>query len=271
MSLTIGQVSQLFKLSSETIRYYEKEGLIHPRRKEGSTYRTYSSWDIFDLAECLRYRNMDFSLKETKNMMKHDDLKLIEETYASKIEIIKKDIAEKQIVLQSLKENYEKIKNASLNVGNYWFKTEHEKVCVKCTTGQKEEYADFDYTNHTLSKWFWKNPMLRVFIQFPGTPARWKNDENDWFFGIDKEYFDMLDLPLEGTFSIPAQRYLHTIIDMGERGQLSLKRLESVFEHIRSRNLMIGGDILGEMLVRFYENHKWRRLVDIMVPVKNSG
>ncbi|MGN0401467.1 MAG: MerR family transcriptional regulator [Acetatifactor sp.] len=41
-------MEQLLNIPRETIRFYEKEGLIHPRR-EGNGYRNYSGEDV----ECL--------------------------------------------------------------------------------------------------------------------------------------------------------------------------------------------------------------------------
>ena len=49
----IGDISRLFNLSSEMIRYYEKMGIIDPIRDEKNGYRYYSIFDIYILLECL--------------------------------------------------------------------------------------------------------------------------------------------------------------------------------------------------------------------------
>ena len=45
----IGDISRLFNLSSEMIRYYEKMGIIDPIRDEKNGYRYYSIFDIYIL------------------------------------------------------------------------------------------------------------------------------------------------------------------------------------------------------------------------------
>ncbi len=40
------QVEQMTGISRQNIRYYEKEGLLSPKRDEGNGYRIYSREDV---------------------------------------------------------------------------------------------------------------------------------------------------------------------------------------------------------------------------------
>ena len=44
--MNIKQVEKLTGISSQNIRFYEKSGLIHPKRNEESGYREYNEEDI---------------------------------------------------------------------------------------------------------------------------------------------------------------------------------------------------------------------------------
>lgn len=68
--LQIGEISKILGVKPETIRYYEKEQIVSPQRKKNGTFREYSIWDFFDLMECRRFREMDFSIKEVKRLLK---------------------------------------------------------------------------------------------------------------------------------------------------------------------------------------------------------
>ena len=46
MRYKIGDLARLFNLSTESIRHYERQGLIHPQKAEGSSYRYYQAWDM---------------------------------------------------------------------------------------------------------------------------------------------------------------------------------------------------------------------------------
>lgn len=60
MEYTIGQTSELVGLSSYTLRFYEKEGLIPNIKRNKSGIRIYNENDIFwiDLVRCLRDTGM---------------------------------------------------------------------------------------------------------------------------------------------------------------------------------------------------------------------
>lgn len=51
MEYKIGEVSKILNISKEMIRYYEKQGILKPSRKEDNNYRTYSVMDVFLLME----------------------------------------------------------------------------------------------------------------------------------------------------------------------------------------------------------------------------
>lgn len=49
MNYNIKEFSQLLGLSVDTLRYYEKCGLISPKRNEVNKYREYNEKDGFDI------------------------------------------------------------------------------------------------------------------------------------------------------------------------------------------------------------------------------
>ncbi len=49
--LSISRVSQMFHISTRTLRYYEQIGLITPQKKENFAYRTYDEEAIVRLQQ----------------------------------------------------------------------------------------------------------------------------------------------------------------------------------------------------------------------------
>ena len=47
MEYKIGEVSKILNISKEMIRYYEKQGILKPSRKEDNNYRTFSHGCFF--------------------------------------------------------------------------------------------------------------------------------------------------------------------------------------------------------------------------------
>ena len=65
--MTIGQVAELLNISTYTIRFYEKQGLIHvPRNDKG--VRVFDNQSIEALKAILHYRNVGMSLEDIRRV-----------------------------------------------------------------------------------------------------------------------------------------------------------------------------------------------------------
>lgn len=70
MTYKIGEVAKLLGISSETVRYYEREGVIQSQKiDQESGYRYYEALDINALMRVRMYRNYGFTLQEAKEML----------------------------------------------------------------------------------------------------------------------------------------------------------------------------------------------------------
>lgn len=65
----IGELAELFQLKADTLRYYEKHGLLSPSERTGSGYRMYSEQDAVILNFILRAKNVGFSLNEIQELV----------------------------------------------------------------------------------------------------------------------------------------------------------------------------------------------------------
>lgn len=72
--LTIGKVAKGAGIGIETVRFYEKEGLIGPAARTESNYRVYGDGDIIRLRFIKRGKALGFTLKEIKELLalRHD-------------------------------------------------------------------------------------------------------------------------------------------------------------------------------------------------------
>lgn len=69
LQLSIGQVSRRTGVSVETIRYYEREGLIESPPRKASGYRQYGDADVTRLAFIQQAKSLGFSLKEIGELL----------------------------------------------------------------------------------------------------------------------------------------------------------------------------------------------------------
>ncbi|MDU2265917.1 MerR family transcriptional regulator [Clostridium celatum] len=99
--MLINEVCNLTGLTKKAISYYEKQGLLKPK-KSNNGYREYSEEDIALLNEISLYRKLDIAIKDIKVIVKSKDKKYI-------INNIIKDKQNKEIQIRMQKRCLEKI------------------------------------------------------------------------------------------------------------------------------------------------------------------
>lgn len=99
----IGEISKLYNISVDSLRYYEEIGLLHPTRAE-SGYRFYSIHDIWQLNVIRDLREIGFSMEQIRESLTSHSV----ESTVRLLEEEQKAIQERLASLQSLNENVKK-------------------------------------------------------------------------------------------------------------------------------------------------------------------
>lgn len=75
---SIGEAAKAVHTTSETLRHYDRIGLVKPSKKdEWTNYRYYTEQDIVRLNTVRALQLMDLSLQKIKRVLEYDDLKKI--------------------------------------------------------------------------------------------------------------------------------------------------------------------------------------------------
>lgn len=124
--MTIGEVSKKFNISKDTLRYYEKEGLISPVSKQNNR-REYKENDIesINFILCLRGAGMPIeTLKKYINLCRKGD-----ETAQERRDIL---IEQREILSQKIKEMENAYNKLSYKIDFYYQNLlEKEKEIIK--------------------------------------------------------------------------------------------------------------------------------------------
>lgn len=98
----IGEVANILGVSADTIRYYEKAGIVYSKKDPSNGYRYFTPADIYALLDVLFYRSMDIPVEEVRNIMnsyQHRDVKKLLE---QKQEQVQAKIREQQVLLERI-------------------------------------------------------------------------------------------------------------------------------------------------------------------------
>lgn len=138
---TIGALSKFTGVSVHTIKYYEKVGLISSHRDKHSNYRSYDVRVCTDLYECMKYRNMEFSLKETATLLKEADERLVDQMLIQKSREIDQEIERLKRIKKQVDTYRREVDELNLRLGD-WFIEEVPHLYVYKQTHNLEYRED---------------------------------------------------------------------------------------------------------------------------------
>ena len=68
--LTVGQVAKKAKVNAQTVRFYERQGLVTPSKRSESGYRVYSANAPQKIRFIKNAQELGFTLKEVSSLLK---------------------------------------------------------------------------------------------------------------------------------------------------------------------------------------------------------
>lgn len=68
-TITIGQLAKAAKVNIQTVRFYERQGILRPINRTGSGYRVYDKESLKRLNFILQAKELGFSLKEINDLL----------------------------------------------------------------------------------------------------------------------------------------------------------------------------------------------------------
>jgi len=84
LKFTIGEVSKILDIPIDTLRYYDKIGLLPPRERESNGYRYYDLEQFDALFTIRMLRAMDVSIEQISALLKEDSLQALEKLLSAK-------------------------------------------------------------------------------------------------------------------------------------------------------------------------------------------
>lgn len=268
--MKIGEISKMLGISIETIRFYEKEGIVKPTRDNDSGYRDYEMWDLFYLIDCMEYRNIGMSVKEISQFIQCGTIDDLLAYIKSKKLSLNRQIIEAKSLLGFLEDYESKLRILPMNVGNYWIVERPEISYVPSTVREGQNYRkNTEYDG--LSEWISKRPYVdsTQLIDVSEMESDQELDRDIWAASIPTENMAILGLREdEYVKKLPRSICMTTVLDIGDRGTLSLNRYRDVLEKVREKGYIPTGTITSNLIVRCWKDGGYYRLAEVKIPLK---
>lgn len=127
MKLSIGQVSKLYDISKDTLRHYDKIGLLKPEVNEENGYRYYSYKHLDQLSLILWTKYLGISLSDIKETIESEDIK----EYSNLVKRQQNIITEKINKLKNLQNHLKEVDEILDKIVNFENEYNFNKIEIK--------------------------------------------------------------------------------------------------------------------------------------------
>ncbi|MGI6029282.1 MAG: MerR family transcriptional regulator [Candidatus Heteroscillospira sp.] len=147
----VSELAGLYGLNSDTLRYYEEQGLLHPGRSENG-YRQYGIADLCDLNIIRSLRALDMSVEDMRGYLKNRSARGTGEMLLTRRRIMEEKIAVLQKELAAVEQRCARLEEAmSLPVGRPEKRRLPRRDCVLLREPGTPE-AEVDYLLKKLER-----------------------------------------------------------------------------------------------------------------------
>ena len=202
---SVGEAAKAVHTTSETLRHYDRIGLVKPSKKdEWTNYRYYTEQDIVRLNTVRALQLMDLPLQEIKKVLEYDDLKNIVDFLAQAEKKADEKIAALQYSkskIQLAKADYERKLQTQQRLQGAFLKDYPERVILLSDTLEVPILDNlWNYLNYFYEK---VTPALREQFAFEDLAGIYTENGATRLFAVCVRYTDVNGLKI-----LPKGKYL---------------------------------------------------------------
>lgn len=264
----IGEVSRVFGIPNDTLRYYESRGIVTPRRDEESGYRYYDVWDMNYLLDSLWYRSYGFSLNEVAMMIHTDELDEFQKRYRVREMEILQDIEEKKRVLESIAAHSQKLGRIKNELGRFNIENSPEMIWQR----QRDRSIMENGENAAhIRRWVELMPHINhTFVMPEVKPTEGEFTDYCWGFSMTPDKIGRYPVEMgKGTEYIPSYKSVHTVFCAGGEGTFMDSFNSTVIAPIKRQGHTPTRPPVGNLLVRVHDKKgEMVRYFEVWVPIE---
>lgn len=263
----IGEVAKILGISPELMRYYEEKGVVTPLKDKKSDYRYYEAWDVNFLIECLWFKNFDFSIKDISQILSEYSYDKLENVLVSKTAELMEEIAHKQMILDRLCEQTERLASAKNNVGKCDIRTSPEIVRFL-------HRFNFIYKNspeiQSLSKeWLNYFPFSRRCFEIGAYDLCAGGTDLAWGYSLDIHYVDKLGIAVKPPLAhLKPQKSIYSVVRQPGKYQFSARSLDYMIDYAAQNSIKLCGEAQGHLLCSVCEDGEMTGYFEVWLPIE---
>lgn len=262
---SVNDVAELTGISVYSIRYYDRIGLVVPKR-DNAGQRVYSYYDILDLTRRNHYKEMGFSLRETEWMLSASSAGQIEPFLERKESELRRQTLLLNMAEHNLKSLSKQMKRLRLFLNKItvlerpscWH-VPHSRDGIVCQ--QEGSRKARELTGNSLYTFFFPEPSSNG----------WEDCAN-WDVTIDSPFAERIGFDsIPGSYHIPEELCLYSTFGVPGTEFIRREDIRFLYEYVEANGMKQNGTIYGRDIINRTENGEMVRYYEVWMPIAETG
>lgn len=242
MDYTIKKFACMQGLTVDTLRQYEKKGIIKPYQDQENGYRYYTDMDVRIVSTARWFSSLGFSLSQVATIMENLSNDELHKACTSRVMEQKRQIAFEEVKLKELlrfQRYYELIET-----GEPFYEEVMLPELIYLPHSEKDQLDQDEEVLPYVRAWMDILPVTFYTRRVPFASLKGE-EEFSYYMAlcITKDNARLWPLPVPSfAKSSPQRKCIHTIIRKNFEDVLSLKHMEQALEYLKERNLTLAGE-----------------------------
>ena len=259
MRLTVGEISKVLGLPSESIRYYVREGLIRPEKNTENNYWEYSSEDLLLITDIMFYRDLGLSINSIKEIF--GGLSLYE--IGDVIERTKKEINDKieeyTTMLQKIESWAEYYNDELSNIGKFTIGEMPANYRISRFYDQSEHIASYLKDSICVNKDDWENLSISFLYNYKESP-----DKINQYISLEK---NDRTTKRNRDYDVVEEKNCISLMTQAIYDEDIPKLVAPLIKYAEENGIELTGEIYGRERTNFYVDRRRHWVCSIYAPI----
>lgn len=267
MKYSVGEVAKIFGLTTEGVRYLEKQGIIHSERDERTGYRVFDRESVARLKSMRTYQALGFTMEEIRRMERSASQEDLLASMRAHADMISGQIAKLRAIRACLDERIALIQRFTDNPGQCELTTRPEMVFLPRI--DENEFRDRPKELKSLTaveqEWTLAMPPVTLCGRFYRADGAEATGYTRFGSIVTREAIDALGLPVcDYAIELEACPCVHAVLE-GAGPRLDIGPM---LAFARAQELRLCGDVYARRIADFVNaDGKRQGIHEAWVPV----
>lgn len=273
MKYKISEFASILGVTPDTLRLYEKYGIIKPIISDENNYRYFDDLDARNILRSRWYRSFDIPLAESSYLTNQADLDSITGEFQKRENELIEEIKKTKMLLNNLHETIDICKTIKFSLDQCFVQV-FPSIYRIIQTDHYNLISISDKALHEIVKqWMELLPYtfysFKIDEEFLLESNSNKNFNYNFGLTITKENAMLLDVDInEYVEFCPSQKCVMSIIKLAEEDPIITEHVEHMLAYTKTNNYTICGDVFGRVILAEKSEDKLYNYLSVHIPIE---